>query len=515
MDNKIYPVGIQNFEKIRKDGYAYVDKTALAFQLAKSGSYFFLNRPRRFGKSLLISTLEAYFLGKRELFEGLALAQLEKVWVKRPVLHLDFSIAKYDASDSLDKMLNARLSSWEALYGANSAETTFALRFAGIIKRAEEQEGHRVAILIDEYDKPLLQAAINEDLHRRYLSTLQPFYGVLKTMDGCIKFALLTGVTKFTRVCMSDYLNNLNDISMDRRYASLCGFNDEELHRHFNDSIGLLAEDQAKTVEETSRLLAENYGGYHFVEDSEAIYNPFSLLNAFSKMKFGSYWNGLDTPAYLVELLKRNHYELDRMGHVETDADTLNSICTEDHPIPLIFQSGYLTIQNLDKEFGLYHLGFTNREAEEGLVRLLMPFYVRFNKVEAPSELHRLVREIERGQTGATLKRLQSFFDGAPYRTVVDQQLYYRNVLFILFKLIGFSMKMEYHAADTSVDVVLQTAEYIYLITFKLDGSAEEALLQIEEKQSAVPFTSDPRQLFKIGVSFNNKTRSIGRWVVE
>lgn len=515
MDNKIYPVGMQNFENIRKGGYAYVDKTALVFQLAKSGSYFFLSRPRRFGKSLLLSTLEAYFQGKRELFEGLAVAQLEKEWVKRPVLHLDFSTVKYDTSDSLDKMLNDRLVSWEVLYGANPAETTAALRFAGIIERAQEQSGHRVAVLIDEYDRPLLQAGTNDDLHRRFLNTLQPFFGVLKTMDGCIKFALLTGVTKFARICISDYLNNLNDISMDRRYLSLCGFTDEELHRRFNESIGVLAEEQAKTVEETSRLLAENYGGYHFNEDSEAIYNPFSLLSAFSKMKLGSYWSGFNTPAYLVDLLKHNHCELDCMAHVETDADALNSICTEDHPIPLLFQSGYLTIKNFNKELGLYQLGFTNREAEEGLYRLLMPFYVRFNRSEAPSELQRLAREIERGQTGATLKRLQSFFDGVPCKTVADQQLYYRNVLFILFKLVGFSMKVEYHASEGSVDVVVQAAEYIYLITFKFDGSAEDALRQIDENQSAQSFGADPRQLFKIGVSFNNQTRSIGRWVVE
>ena len=354
MGNRIYPIGIQNFEKIRKEGYVYVDKTALMYKLVKSGSYYFLSRPRRFGKSLLISTLEAYFEAKRDLFEGLAVDALEKDWVKRPVLHLDLNIGKYDTPDSLDKILNETLDYWESLYGTRSAETTLALRFAGVVGRAYEQSGERVAILIDEYDKPLLQAIGNEELQREFCNTLKPFYGVLKTMDGCIKFALLTGVTKFGKVSVFSDLNNLNDISMDEPFISICGITEKEIHLNFEEDLHELAAAQKMTYQEVCNELKACYDGYHFTENTDGIYNPFSLLNTFFKMKFGNYWFETGTPTYLVELLKRNHYNLERMAHEETDADVLNCIYGDNEPIPVIFQSGYLTIKGYDKRFGLY-----------------------------------------------------------------------------------------------------------------------------------------------------------------
>ena len=324
MGNRIYPIGIQNFEKIRKEGYVYVDKTALMYKLVKSGSYFFLSRPRRFGKSLLISTLEAYFEAKRDLFEGLAVEALEKDWVKRPVLHLDLNIGKYDTPDSLDKILDKNLSKWEELYGTGVAESTLALRFAGAVERAYEQSGERVAILIDEYDKPLLQAIGNEELQREFRNTLKPFYGVLKTMDGCIKFALLTGVTKFGKVSVFSDLNNLNDISMDEPFISICGITEKEIHLNFEEDLHELAAAQKMTYQEVCNELKACYDGYHFTENTDGIYNPFSLLNTFFKMKFGNYWFETGTPTYLVELLRRNHYNLERMAHEETDADVLN-----------------------------------------------------------------------------------------------------------------------------------------------------------------------------------------------
>ena len=438
MGNRIYPIGIQNFEKIRKEGYVYVDKTALMYKLVKSGSYFFLSRPRRFGKSLLISTLEAYFEAKRDLFEGLAVETLEKDWVKRPVLHLDLNIGKYDTPDSLDKILNETLDYWESLYGTRSAETTLALRFAGVVGRAYEQSGERVAILIDEYDKPLLQAIGNEELQREFRNTLKPFYGVLKTMDGCIKFALLTGVTKFGKVSVFSDLNNLNDISMDEPFISICGITEKEIHLNFEEDLHELAAAQKMTYQEVCNELKACYDGYHFTENTDGIYNPFSLLNTFFKMKFGNYWFETGTPTYLVELLRRNHYNLERMAHEETDADVLNCIYGDNEPIPVIFQSGYLTIKGYDKRFGLYRLGFPNREVEEGFIRFLMPFYTRFNQLEAPFEIQKFVREIEMGQPNAFFKRLQSFFADTPYELVKDLELHYQNVLFIVFKLVGF-----------------------------------------------------------------------------
>lgn len=371
MGNKIYPIGIQSFEKIRKNGYFYVDKTALIYRLVQTGSYYFLSRPRRFGKSLLLSTLEAYFSGARELFEGLALEQLEKEWKKHPILHLDLNIGKYDAPHSLDDILNKALLEWEAIYGTGAGEVTLALRFAGVVERAYKQTGESVVILVDEYDKPMLQAIGDKELQTEFRNTLKPFYGVLKTMDRCIRFALLTGVTKFGKISVFSDLNNLNDISMDEPFVSICGLTEKEVHNNLEEDLHELATVQKMTYEQVCAELKECYDGYHFVEDSEGIYNPFSVLNTFYKMKFGSYWFETGTPTYLVELLKHNHYDLEQMTHEETSVDVLNSIYDDDSPIPVIYQSGYLTIKGYNSRFGTYCLGFPNREVEEGFIRLL------------------------------------------------------------------------------------------------------------------------------------------------
>lgn len=515
MNNRIYPIGIQNFEKIRKDGYVYVDKTALIYQLVKTGSYYFLSRPRRFGKSLLISTLQAYFEGKKELFKGLAMETLEKEWVKRPILHLDLNIEKYDTRESLDNILEKTLAGWESLYGANPSERSFSLRFAGIIQRACEQTGHRVAILVDEYDKPMLQAIGDEELQKYYRNTLKPFYGVLKTMDGCIKLGFLTGVTKFGKISVFSDLNNLMDLSMDRRYIALCGITEEELYGNFEEDIQRLAVAQGMTNEETCTELKECYDGYHFTYNVPGIYNPFSLLNTFSKLEFGNYWFETGTPTYLVELLKRNHYDLERMANEETDADVLNSIYGDESPIPVIYQSGYLTIKGYDKEFGIYRLGFPNREVEEGFIKFLLPFYTRMDKVEAPFEIQKFVREIRAGEYDAFFQRLGSFFADTPYELSRDLEVHYQNVLFIVFKLVGFYVQVEYHTSEGRVDLVLKTDKFIYVMEFKLDGTAEEALRQINEKHYARPFEADSRKLFKIGVNFSKETRNIEKWLVE
>ena len=515
MSEKLYPIGIQNFESLRKDGYLYVDKTALIYQLAKRGRYYFLSRPRRFGKSLLISTLEAYFQGKRELFQGLAMEELEKEWLQHPILHLDLNIEKYDSIESLGNILNNALTRWEKIYGDEPSEASFSLRFAGIIRRAHELTGQRVVILVDEYDKPMLQAINNEELQREFRNTLKPFYGALKTMDGDIKFALLTGVTKFGKVSVFSDLNNLNDISMDKQYVSLCGMTEEEIHRYFEDDLRRLATAQDLTYEETCTRLKEAYDGYHFRQNSEGIYNPFSVLNTFAKQEFGSYWFETGTPTYLVELLKQNHYNLEQMSHEETNSEVLNSIYADESPIPVIYQSGYLTIKDYDPRLENYILGFLNREVEEGFIKFLMPFYTNVNKVESPFEIQQFTREIESGQPDAFLRRLQSFFADTPYELIRDLEVHYQNVLFIVFRLVGFYVKAEYHTSEGRVDLVLQTDRYIYVMEFKLEGSAEEALQQIETKHYARPFEADSRQLFKIGINFDNNTRNIERWIVE
>ena len=345
--------------------------------------------------------------------------KLEKDWIKYPVLHLDLNIEKYDTPESLDKILNDNLVYWESLYGARPSETSFSLRFAGIIQRACEKTGRRVAILVDEYDK-------------------------------------------------------------------LC--------------------DDLKAY----------YDGYHFTHHSIGMYNPFSLLNAFKYKEFGSYWFETGTPTYLVKLLKKHHYDLERMAHEEMDSQVLNSIDSEStNPIPLLYQSGYLTIKGYDEEFGMYRLGFPNREVEEGFVRFLLPFYANVNKVESPFEIQKFVREVRSGDYDSFFRRLQSFFADTTYEVIREQELHYENVLFIVFKLVGFYTQVEYHTSKGRIDLVLQTDKFIYVIEFKLDGTAEEALQQINDKHYALPFASDRRKLFKIGVNFSAETRNIEKWIVE
>lgn len=514
MSEKIYPIGIQNFEKIRKDGYSYVDKTALVYQLVRTGSYYFLSRPRRFGKSLLLSTIEAYLLGKKELFEGLAIEQLEKDWIQYPILHLDLNARKYDTPQSLLDELNKHLEFWEQKYHSPYGDRAPEERFYHIVRLAYEQTGQRVVVLVDEYDKPMLQAIGNKALQDEFRNTLKPFYGVLKTMDGCIKFAMLTGVTKFGKVSVFSDLNNLKDISMDKRYASLCGMTEQEIHRDFEEDLMELAETQEMTYEEVCNKLKEWYDGYHFAPNTEGIYNPFSLLNTFDSMTFGNYWFETGTPTYLVELLKRSNYDLETMSRAVTSADVLNSIYGDDEPLPVIFQSGYLTIKDYDEEFGDYTLGYPNKEVEGGFVKFLLPYYASVQKVREDSEIKNLVREVRGGAPDAFLHRLQSFFADTPYELIRDQELHYQNVLYIVFRLIGFYVKAEYHTSQGRIDLVLQTDKYVYVMEFKLEGTAEEALRQIEEKQYALPFASDSRKLFKIGVNFSAQTRNIEKWLI-
>lgn len=516
MNNRIYPIGIQSFEKLRSGGYTYVDKTALIYQLVKTGSYYFLSRPRRFGKSLLISTLKAYFQGKKSLFKGLAIETLEKDWIERPVFHLDLNTGKYDNPDSIEKVLNEALDGWESLYGARTAETTPELRFKGIIARAHQQSGHRVAILIDEYDKPMLQSIGNEELQKEFRNTLKVFYGVMKSADEHIQFGMLTGVTKFGKVSVFSDLNNLDDISMRREYVQICGISEQELHDYLEEDLHAFAQTRDMEYKALCSKLKEYYDGYHFTDNSIGIYNPFSLLNAFKYHEFDSYWFATGTPTYLVKLLKKHHYDLERMTHEKANAQVLDSIDSDTvSPIPVIYQSGYLTIKSYDSEFGTYRLGFPNREVEEGFMRYLLPYYANTNKIDSPFQIQNFVHEVRTANYDAFFRRLQSFFADTPYELIRDLELHYQNVLFIVFKLIGFYVKSEYHTSEGRIDMILQTDKYVYIMEFKLDGTAEEALQQINSRHYARPFETDNRQLFKIGVNFCAETRNIEKWVVE
>ena len=514
MGGKIYPIGIQNFEKIRKGGYFYIDKTALVYQLVKTGSYYFLSRPRRFGKSLLISTLEAYFQGKRELFEGLAMEKLEKDWVKYPVLHLDLNTEKYDTPESLENKLNGALVEWEKIYGEEPSDKSLAMRFEGIIRRACQQEGQSVVILVDEYDKPMLQAIGDDVLQKSFRNTLKAFYGALKSQDGCIKFALLTGVTKFGKVSVFSDLNNLNDISMWNKYIDICGVSEQELYDNLDAELHEFANVQGVTYEEICARLKEMYDGYHFTHNSKGMYNPFSLLLAFDRNEFKSYWFETGTPTYLVELLKKHHYDLHRMAHEETTAEVLNSIdSTSDNPIPVIYQSGYLTIKDYDKEFGNYLLLFPNDEVRYGFINFLVPFYTSMTNSDQGFYIGKFVQELRAGDYNAFLTRLQAFFADFPYQLNAKTERHYQVVFYLVFKLMGQFTQAEVESATGRADAVVKTPKYIYVFEFKLNGTAEEALQQIEDKGYLIPYQADGREVIKLGVEFSAEERNISRWL--
>ena len=510
-----YPIGIQNFESLINDGYVYVDKTALMYEMADTGRYYFMSRPRRFGKSLLISTIDAYFSGKRELFKGLAIEKMETKWEKHPILHLDLNTEKYTTKESLDHILDLNLSKWEKLYGSYEKEVSFSLRFAGIIERACEKTGQRVVILVDEYDKPMLQSIGNEELTDEYRKTLKAFYSVLKTQDGYIKFGFLTGVTKFGKVSVFSDLNNLNDISMDEKYQTICGITEEEIHIYFENSLNDLAAKCKISYDDVCRQLKENYDGYHFLEDGIGMYNPFSLLNTLSKLKFGSYWFETGTPTYLVELLKGYDYELPNLTEEQVDSDMLNSVDSmSKNPIPVIYQSGYLTIKDYDSRFDIYKLGFPNKEVEEGFVKYLIPFYTPIKKVESSFFITSFVNDVEKGNPEDFMKRMDTMFVNTDYKIVGKAELYFQNTFYVIMTMMGFYTKVERTISDGRIDMTVETNDYVYIFEFKMDGTPEAALQQIEAKGYAKPFAMDSRKLYRIGVNFSSDKRCIDGWKI-
>lgn len=366
-----YPIGIQDFEKLRTKGYSYVDKSRFVYKLATEGEYYFLSRPRRFGKSLFLSTLEAYFQGKKELFEGLAIYDLETEWKKYPIFHIDLNTANFREKDSLYTVLNDYLTTWESKYGTRESEATLALRFKGVIARAAEKEGCGVVILIDEYDKPILQTLRDPELQAEHRAQLKAFYSVLKTQDRYIKFAFLTGVTKFGKVSVFSDLNNLTDISMDHRYISICGMTEKELLTNFKEGIGELASANEDNETETIDKLRMRYSGYHFEENSEEIYNPFSVLNTLANSRYDDYWFKANTHTFLIDILKKHDYCITDLNKAQVKANMMNNV--DSNPFLVIYLSGYLTIKSYDERFKNYQLGIPNKEVEEGILNTLLP----------------------------------------------------------------------------------------------------------------------------------------------
>ena len=509
-----YPIGIQTFSEIINKGYLYFDKTALVHKLANDSKYYFLSRPRRFGKSLLVTTLEAYFQGRKELFEGLAISKLETEWEQYPVLHIDLNAADYRSEEALISIIDGHLRQFERSFGKDPDEHTVSERFKGVIQRVYEQTGRQVVILVDEYDKPLLQTIGNDELQDNYRKILKGFYGVAKTMDSCIRLAFFTGVTKFSKVSVFSDLNNLKDISLDDRFAEICGITEQEIRDKLDVQVGEMAETNGISKDECYEKLKRQYDGYHFSKNGTGMYNPFSLLNAMDSQEFGDQWFQSGTPTFLVEVLKRNNYDLEQLTREEATADLLGSLDALDtNPIPLLYQSGYLTIKGYDPEFGTYRLGFPNQEVERGFSRFLFRYYTPASQGQ-DSFVKDFVLAVRAGQIDKFMRRLESLFAGQDYQLAGDAELYFHNAVALIFKMVGFYTETERHTSDGRMDMVVQTADYIYLFEFKLDKSVEEALAQIEKREYALPFAHDPRKLFKIGVNFSSETRRVESWKV-
>ena len=452
----------------------------------------------------------------QELFEGLAMEKLEKDWVKYPVLYLDLNTEKYDTLESLENKLNGALVEWEKIYGAEPSEKSLAMRFEGIIKRACRQEGQRVAILVDEYDKPMLQAIGNDALQKSFRNTLKAFYGALKSQDGCIKFAMLTGVAKFGKFSVFSDLNQLNDISMKIPYANICGITKKELVSTFTPELERLAEVQEMSFEDTVDKMTAMYDGYHFTYSEDGLFNPFSVLNVFDGLMFDNYWFQTGTPTYLVDLLKQSDYDLRLLidglevgssGFAEYRAETKN-------PLPMIYQSGYLTIKNFDKSLNLYTLGFPNDEVKYGFLKFLIPYYTPISSDETDFNAVKFVRELQSGDVHSFMERMKSFFADIPYELNTKTERHYQVIFYLVFKLMGQYVDAEVRSAKGRADAVVKTKDRIYVFEFKLEGTVDEALKQIDEKGYLLPYRTDGRELVKVGVSFNAEERNIGEYKV-
>lgn len=515
LSEKKYPIGIQSFRELRRNGYIYVDKTGYIRDLVATGQYYFLNRPRRFGKSLLMSTIEAYFLGEKDLFEGLEIAEYEKKWESYPVLHIDLSGENYSNISTLEKVLGNFLDGVEESYGLEKKDLTPGLRFKNAIKGISDKTGRQVVVLIDEYDTPLTQSLGREELADSFRDILKSFYGALKSMGAYIRFAMVTGVTRFSKVSIFSDLNNLRDISFLPAYNGICGVTESELEKYFKSGISKFAEAAGLTFSESVGILKSNYDGYRFANPtkSDGLFNPFSLLNALASESLGDYWFETGTPTFLVRLLKENDYPLDRLNGVEVTQDEIKGLdLALGDAVPLMYQSGYLTIRSYDEAFGLYTLGFPNKEVERGFLNFLFPYYASLRNVNGGFAIRKFVTDIQNADVDAFLKRLKSLFADFPYESIRDTELHYHNVMYIVFTLMGYFVRTEYHSSHGRADLIVKTATHIFIFEFKLDGDPEKALAQIKDHDYAGPFGSDRRTVICIGVNFSSNTKNIDSW---
>jgi hypothetical protein len=519
-----YPVGIQDFSEMRRLNAVYVDKTDLIYRLVHTSKFVFLSRPRRFGKTLLASTLQCYFDGRRDLFTGLAMERLETEWTKYPVLRFDLGTPKGIPADDLPRALALKLQDYEELYGRDEMEVTVSERLSGLIKRAFKQTGKPVVFIVDEYDAPLLEVLHNQSELEQVRKVMRDFFSPIKAYDGYLRFVFLTGISMFSQLSIFSELNNLKIISSEGKYASICGITLKELIQNFQYGINKFADKFHCSTDEVVIKLKDAYDGYHFSEDSDGVFNPYSLMNAFDSTKLGSYWFSSGTPSSLLEMLKKYKddgiFDIKDLESIEpVDASDFESPLEQQNgPLPLLYQAGYLTIKDFDPDANVYTLTIPNSEVRVGLLKNLLPLYANVRGVSGV--VSRASAAFRNGEIDQAIQLFQSMLSSIPYMSgdkdilsdTEKTEAYYHRIFYFFFRMLNNEVNAEVRSAKGACDIVIKTPKYIYVVEIKIDSSADVALRQIEENGYAAPYLTDGRQVIKLGINFSTETRTVSDW---
>lgn len=522
MEERKLPIGIQSFEDIRQNGYVYIDKTAYIWDLVESGKVYFLSRPRRFGKSLFTRTLEAYFEGRKDLFKDLSIEKLEnskgsEAWQKYPVIYFSLASGKYNTENGLEDVLSSTIEEYRQKYDVDLLGETLPVKFRYLIERIYQKTGRRVVVLVDEYDKPLLETMeINPGQEEKNRDLFRSFFSVLKDEDQCLKFVFITGLTKFSKISVFSDLNQLNDISLTNRFSSICGITEEELKNTFQPEIKNLARMKNHSEKETLKSLARMYDGYHFSGISEGVYNPFSILKAFYNNDYGSYWYSTGTPTFLVNSLKKSRFTAEQLtdGVEVSEAQMTDYRADSTNPIPLLYQAGYLTISDYDQEFRIYTLHFPNEEVRYGFMNSLLPSVIGERDADNPTPLRDMILALRTGNVNLFIEKLKGMFASIPYieGSVHSYEQEWRNEVYLILAMLGQNARCEVHTAMGRADCIIETKQDVYVLEFKLDSTADKALQQIKDKKYAESYISDNRKINLVGINFSSETRNISEW---
>lgn len=509
-----YPIGEQSFEMLRKGGFLYVDKTLYIEEIVSGSKYYFLGRPRRFGKSLFLSTMKCFFQGKKELFKGLHIDSFDWDWEPYPVLHLDLNNQQFKNDEDLDILVESFISRSEKEYGITPISTNHSARLAELIRVMAEKTGRGVVILVDEYDKPLVNNIHNRERFVLYRDKLAALYSNFKSSADYIRLVFLTGVSRFGKLSVFSGLNNIRDISFNKRFSGICGITEKELLTYFQPGIGDLSEEFNRNASKEVETLKRWYDGYHFSEKCPDIYNPFSILQVFDNLKYENYWIASGTPTLLAEQLKRIDADLSKVLNITCGQNQLEGLDIDDiSPISLLYQTGYLTIKDYDYEEQLYTLGLPNQEVRQGFLEFLLPLYTRLNSAETRIFIFELRKEINEGRIDDFMKRLQSLFAGIGYEMKFDEERNVQNALYLVFSLVGLKADTEIHTSDGRIDILVRTPGFFYIMELKYDSTPQEALEQIARKRYALPWATDNRTIIELGINYSSRTRRIENWL--